>query len=221
MPQPRSWIRIPQPEGDEVWVGRHVCSRTIQGRRRCWRSPPGGRGFDSHRPRLAPALPRRCLRRARPRRPSSVRTVSPDPPSTGRAGQVGGASDAGMGLVAGVHSRSAARSATRTMRAISSAPAVDAAQSVDPLDQLGGLGACLLRESPQIRTSWSSGWARSLERERRWTVCSADTTEHPPGPARRPLGRPSPATRRASGWPCRAHRGRERNRRVDQQLAGL
>ena len=75
------------------------------------------------------------------------------------------------------------------------------------------------RESPHSSTSWSSGCSRSRS-EAALTVCSAETTRTPVGHHLERLlgGRALPHAEHARR--LAAHGGRERHRRVDQQLAG-
>ena len=108
------------------------------------------------------------------------------------------------------------------MRAISSRPAVDAAQARDPLDQLGDLRAC--RPCGRRRRARPRrGRGRGRRASAALTVCSAETTRTPSGdhlggllggralPARRASRVALPPTAAASGtvastrsWPSRS-----------------
>ena len=84
----------------------------------------------------------------------------------------------GVGLVAELTEISSAVSDSVDARRLQ-APAVDAAQAVDALDQLRRLALVRARVAAHS-TSWSSGCSRSAS-EAALTVCSAETTRTPSG----------------------------------------
>ena len=172
-PQPRSSIVVGQPEGDEVGVGRDVGAVDLDVIAR----------VGDHRPAARRRRRRACRARASRRRcrPASTHHVAPRPRAHSHSG-VGQARRGGCPRAScSARSREISSAVSDSVDARHlQAPAVDAAQPVDPLDQRAPPRACPRASRRTRSTSWSSAWSRSVS-EAALTVCSAETTRTPSG----------------------------------------